>query len=1566
MNGGFLCFRLTELRISHEPKYLEGIETPPLYIIFLYTRPSAKQPDKISPPAQSPDVSGPSPRSTTSSKSSPVSTNSGSSTTTQKLRPLLPKPIKPSPAPPGSGPAARSKPTGRSGSSNSQRGVGSHQQNHTTNNHTGSSGNMDKLPWRTSSGGKKGPFTVDSGGGKHHHQQQHQHVSPRNQRQPERPPSASSSRHSNPPTPAMSPAVPINRKNGSFAYPSQPYPSFPQVSTSAGHHSREGSYHQSSIATTPTPLTPIDSITALSASAGGNAFSFGAQASSLGPSSVGGPSQSSYGPSSYNSQYARSAPNKRNLPQGQPALSTTPLDPPPSPWTNQNNSGMLQNQPAFDWSNLPNPSSWLTPESTQPAPVEENAVDPGIFDTLAELVQQSQEKATNGAAFDFSANFPAPGSSSSSIPSMPSTSQNSTSLLSRRLQNQQNSNTSPPSNGNNNMYQNSVPPPSGSFSDSISSLTGYGTPGSYGNMNFSQFAPPQQQQQQQFQQPQRKNSTAPSTPWPLPDRLGGYVETPVTTPGGSDFGGFNSPVELSAGSHSNRYPPIAPRRREAPQPPAPGYPSLPSNSGSLPSSQMPSRAGSEAPRGGSSTSTPQGVSLDTLPPLPAGLSIEHLAQYGTAGLEMAIRMGMGIAMGLNAQQPNQDPNAGSSIWPSMPADAPTPGYFQNVSSPEGSGSQKGRNVSIVDDILNDDFLHGRMPTTPLATPPISNIGSYPVTRRPSQSDVTSPILPEVGSPEQMARKDPLATQVWKAYARAREVLPNGQRMENLTWRMMHLTLKKKEEEAAAKEKAEREEQERLAKEYIAEVEESRDAMPTTTPNVEAERGRSKGKSRIVGFAGAASNPSPDGMDIDWRAASRSRSRIPMDIDWRGSSRSRSRSALPFRQNPFSEHHAHQLLASGGTPTAEMGLHMPSQNEWANSTRKAPDLPGPRSAGSSFSRSHPNRSLPPVQEGPLDIQPSVKQPHPLDMLAASAPPNGAITLDEIQAALAAGLSPTSRDRQPHLPGINGPGLYSETEENFHPQYGYLPRRVRKTSFDHTVQAHEEGDGDVGVSPTSQFNPRKRQAEASPRDGKTIPLPEGDSGFPTSNFTFSFPQSYDNFFDIAAASGTTPAGNEGLNMSEITAEDIAEWASSQPATADTSAFGSPSAFGLVDPTIAGAGLSLSNIGSPTQSSQPGGDNPFDFQQLMHLYLNANSAASPFTHINPSQVLGALQNQLLSNGNANTDASPNAISPSSLNGAPTPGTTTSQSGNTIKPLPKSVGGKAVDKSSMPPPSLPFSGSTNGSGPVRSNSSPNLQTLRIPSQGQGSSLTKGHNKNTSLSGSLGKSKSRTKNRDNNNHNNNNKTDRIDLGGGGEGEENEDDDNDDDGVPEPESGPGSIINTGESPTMCTNCQTTNTPLWRRDPEGQPLCNACGLFYKLHGVVRPLSLKTDVIKKRNRAGPGPKGEGGSRKNSVSGPSTSSTSTTNTKGSSTNNTGGSGNSKKSGGNTTATTNGTSGGKKARRSSVDVALLNSDGDQTASLSASASASASGSLPNDLSPLGTGNGNSMTSLLSISGGK
>ncbi|XP_047542126.1 uncharacterized protein LOC125074733 isoform X3 [Vanessa atalanta] len=61
----------------------------------------------------------------------------------------------------------------------------------------------------------------------------------------------------------------------------------------------------------------------------------------------------------------------------------------------------------------------------------------------------------------------------------------------------------------------------------------------------------------------------------------------------------------------------------------------------------------------------------------------------------------------------------------------------------------------------------------------------------------------------------------------------------------------------------------------------------------------------------------------------------------------------------------------------------------------------------------------------------------------------------------------------------------------------------------------------------------------------------------------------------------------------------------------------------------------------------------------------------------------------------------------------------------------------------------------------------------------------------------------------------------------------------------------------CANCRTSNTTLWRRNNNGEPVCNACGLYYKLHNVNRPLSMKKDGIQTRKRKPKSMGGGGGS-------------------------------------------------------------------------------------------------------------
>lgn len=51
----------------------------------------------------------------------------------------------------------------------------------------------------------------------------------------------------------------------------------------------------------------------------------------------------------------------------------------------------------------------------------------------------------------------------------------------------------------------------------------------------------------------------------------------------------------------------------------------------------------------------------------------------------------------------------------------------------------------------------------------------------------------------------------------------------------------------------------------------------------------------------------------------------------------------------------------------------------------------------------------------------------------------------------------------------------------------------------------------------------------------------------------------------------------------------------------------------------------------------------------------------------------------------------------------------------------------------------------------------------------------------------------------------------------------------------------------CQNCGTVTTPLWRRDNDGNTICNACGLYLRMHQEHRPVRMSKKTIKRRKRA-----------------------------------------------------------------------------------------------------------------------
>ena len=111
-----------------------------------------------------------------------------------------------------------------------------------------------------------------------------------------------------------------------------------------------------------------------------------------------------------------------------------------------------------------------------------------------------------------------------------------------------------------------------------------------------------------------------------------------------------------------------------------------------------------------------------------------------------------------------------------------------------SATTEVRSPSIYSDFLSSDPFSNKL-MGPL------DLGTLEFPSPPPSTSKGSPDLSSIGldgeelDPER-AEKDPLLAQMWKLYARTKAVLPHKQRMENLTWRMMTLALKKSREDEA--------------------------------------------------------------------------------------------------------------------------------------------------------------------------------------------------------------------------------------------------------------------------------------------------------------------------------------------------------------------------------------------------------------------------------------------------------------------------------------------------------------------------------------------------------------------------------------------------------------------------------------------------------------------------------------------------------------------------------------------------------------------------------------------------
>ncbi|GAA5978088.1 hypothetical protein JCM5350_007391 [Sporobolomyces pararoseus] len=775
--------------------------------------------------------------------------------------------------------------------------------------------------------------------------------------------------------------------------------------------------------------------------------------------------------------------------------------------------------------------------------------------------------------------------------------------------------------------------------------------------------------------------------------------------------------------------------------------------------------------------------------------------------------------------------------------------------------------------------------------------------RPSPADSASPAgstIIDEESAELLSKKDPIAAQVWRMFHKAKNTMPNGARMENLTWRLMSMTLRKRREESANSANGSSEggavsaaspgteearirkamedamEEEREEKEV---VEEGRDVVQplvggrgrnTQTrgrrdrieASEEGERGRTRGTKN--GTSSKSASPEAEAPEaMDWRALSksRSRSRAPDMMDWRAQSRSRSRApelrtsmAPPTVDSTPATANFSRFFGDSGVPSSSISAEMP---------------PPPLPSTSSASTSQPRTAV-----------------EPLSM--PSLPEDNSAALAELASSL--GLSPQDQAQlfgsaSARLDGHSLMDLPSPTNGLISPPTETGPLASPGPLSPRTTSTFAFPDSNKGVDPNlaaieSALNQLiNLQSLASSPSAAPSPSTDGSTtlqGAKSPNATFA-PSPLSNSTELPAPRSRQASGPGSLAQKQL--QQFMTKGTSPPVNSSRRASGSTSsAYGnaaalasstrpfsfsntSTSPSASGISLArpaqLSTEGShpaspysehasflypssaPSPAHQFGSPNPplfgegADTANLLYDYFNAQNNSSSYpsfasgsefgslpavpTHVDPSQLLQTRETPYGSEGSswANSHSfvgSPNGVSGESLASPPT--TSSAHSGKSRLSA-SSFNGRSSSTSNLAnlSSSLPSSSSKTKSAPAsRVHSRSNTISLPPPIQ-EGKTL---------------------------------EIDRKPSVGNGEEQDEKKEDGADDGV-----------------TRCLNCSTTNTPLWRRDTEGKPLCNACGLFRNLHGVDRPAGLNTGVIKRRNR-NRGPK-DTGSKKGTKTGP-----------------------------------------------------------------------------------------------------